>query len=102
MITVPCSMRWITPWTISSFALGELVEDHLPLGVAQLLHDDLLGGLRGDAAEKLGGVTSRSSMSPDRAFGLDLAGRGEGDLVRPFRLTSTTVRWWKIRTSEVA
>ena len=34
-----------------ALALGELVEDEPALGVAQLLHDHLLGGLRGDAAE---------------------------------------------------
>ena len=32
-------------------ALGELVEHHLALGVAQLLEHDLLGGLRRDPAE---------------------------------------------------
>ena len=39
-----------------AFAAFVEVEDLLALGIAQPLHDDLLGGLRGDPAEVVRGV----------------------------------------------
>ena len=41
-----------------ALAVLVLVEDVLALGVADALDDDLLGGLRGDAAEPLAGAAS--------------------------------------------
>ena len=46
----PCSKRLTMPFMHFADALVELGEDVLALGLAHLLEDHLLGGLRGDAA----------------------------------------------------
>ena len=56
-----CSMRLTVPTTELVAARQEVVQDLLALGVADLLQDDLLGGLRADAAE-LGTDSIGSSM----------------------------------------
>ena len=48
-----------------ALAVLVLVEDVVALGVADALDDDLLGGLRGDAAEALRRVSCRSRRSPN-------------------------------------
>ena len=58
-----------------ALALGELVEDQPPLGIAQLLHHHLLGGLGGDAAE-----LGRRDILVDL-----IAGLGVGEQHLPFR-----------------
>ena len=50
----PFSKRLTVPLTTSPIALVVLGEDVLALGLAHLLEDHLLGGLRGDAAEHFG------------------------------------------------
>ena len=50
----PFSKRLTVPLTHFADALVVLGEDVLALGLAHLLEDHLLGGLRGDAAEHLG------------------------------------------------
>src|SRR5205085_12432537 len=59
----------------------ELVVGHLPLGIADLLDDDLLGGLRRDAAERR---LVELELDADRvaggAVGIELAGFLETDL----------------------
>ena len=50
-IALPRSMRLMVPVTRCSLRDQEIVQDLLALGVADLLQDDLLGGLCADAAE---------------------------------------------------
>ena len=50
-MTLPRSMRLTVPVTQLVAARQEVVQDLLALGVADLLQDHLLGGLRADAAE---------------------------------------------------
>ena len=53
------------------------VEDGVALGLAHLLHDDLLGGLRGDAAQD-GSRLGNEQFAADGHVGIDLAGFGKG------------------------
>ncbi len=62
-------------------AVLELVELALALGVAHLLHDDLLGRLRGDAAE-IDGRQRIGEEVADLGLGIEPARLGEGDLRR--------------------
>ena len=57
-----------------------LVEDGVALGFADLLEDDLLGHLGGDAAEGAG-VLVEAEFAADFDFGGELAGLLEGHLV---------------------
>ena len=50
-VTAPPSKRWTVPLMRSPLLVLELVEEAVALGLADLLDDDLLGGLGGDAAE---------------------------------------------------
>ena len=59
----PFSNRFTVPLTTSTDALAVFGVDVLALGLADLLEDDLLGGLRGDAAEILGRRGDSISMS---------------------------------------
>ncbi len=61
-------------------ALAELAVDLLALGLAHALGDDLLGGLRGDAAELLG-FLRELDLHPDFGFlAVELLGLAERDL----------------------
>ena len=57
-----------------------LVEDGVALGFADLLEDDLLGHLGGDAAER-GGVLVEAEFAADFDLGGEFAGLLEGHLV---------------------
>ena len=61
-------------------AVVVLVEDGVALGFADLLEDDLLGHLRGDAAER-SGVLVEAQLAADLDLGRELAGLLEGHLV---------------------
>ncbi len=61
-------------------AVVVLVEDGVALGFADLLEDDLLGHLGGDAAEG-GGVLVEAEFAADFDFGGEFAGLLEGELV---------------------
>ena len=79
-MTLPYSTRLTTPLTISP--MRSLYSSILPvaLGLAHLLHDDLLGRLRGDAAEIERRQRSRRWQSPTWAAGLRLRASDERDL----------------------
>ena len=51
MMALPRSMRLIVPVTRCSLRARKSLQDLLALGIADLLQDDLLGGLRADAPE---------------------------------------------------
>ena len=63
----PLSKRLTIALTTSPIALAELAVDLLALGFAHALRDDLLGGLRGDAAELLG-FLRELDFHPDFGF----------------------------------
>ena len=78
-MTLPYSTRLTVPLTISP--MRSLYSSILPvaLGLAHLLHDDLLGRLRGDAAE----IHRRQLLGDEVAefgVGVALARRGQRDL----------------------
>ena len=61
-------------------AVLELLEDHLLLRLADALHDRLLGGLGGDAAEVVGGDLHFQKVA-ELGIGFDPLGAVEGDLI---------------------
>ena len=80
-ITLPRSMRLTVPVSRLSSALEKIVQDLLALGVADLLQDDLLRGLRADAAElhRLERLLDHVAQLERR---IALGGVGDRDLVR--------------------
>ncbi len=80
-MTLPYSTRLTVPLDDLADAVLVLVELALALGLAHLLHDDLLGVLRGDAAE----IERRQRFGDqvaDLGLGIALLGVGERDLRR--------------------
>ena len=63
------------------FAVRVLLEDRVALGFADLLEDDLLGQLRGDAAQGAG-VAIEADLAAHLDAGSQFAGLGERDLVQ--------------------
>ncbi len=62
------------------FAVGVLVEDRVALGLADLLKDDLLGELGGDAAKDSLGDFGNEEFTTGFGGGIHFAGLLDGDL----------------------
>ena len=91
----PFSNRLTMPLDDFADALAVLGVDVLALGLADLLEDDLLGGLRGDAAEILGRPRELDFHVHFRFVAVELLCLGERDLggrVRHFSRRSSLPR----------